>query len=56
MPFRLRGVSGLVTRALIDLVEEDDRYKEARRHALAMMRDAGNHGGGHWTRTELHER
>jgi hypothetical protein len=45
-----------VTRALIDLVEGDDRYEEARRHALAMMRDARNHGGGHRTPTELHER
>jgi hypothetical protein len=50
------SVSGLVTRALVDLVESDDRYEEARRHALAMMRNANNHGGGDWTRTELHER
>jgi uncharacterized protein DUF6364 len=50
------SVSGLVTRALVDLVEGDDRYEEARRHALAMMRDAGNHGGSDWTRTELHGR
>ncbi|HVX23055.1 MAG TPA: DUF6364 family protein [Acidimicrobiales bacterium] len=53
---RSTSVSGLVTRALVDLVEEDDRYEEARRHALAMMRDAGAHGGGQWTRTGLHER
>jgi len=50
------SVSGLVTRALVDLVEENDRYEEARRHALAMMRNAGNHGGARWTRTELYER
>lgn len=50
------SVSGLVTRALVDLVEEDDRYEEARRHALAMMRNAGDHGGARWTRTALHER
>jgi uncharacterized protein DUF6364 len=53
---RSTSVSGLVTRALVDLVAEDARYEEARREALAMMRDAGDHGGGRWTRTELHER
>jgi hypothetical protein len=53
---RSTSVSGLVTRALTDLVEEDERYEAARREALALMRDAGDHGGRHWTRTELYDR
>ena len=50
------SISGLVTRQLEDLVEQDARYDEAMRRALDALDRAAPRGGKRWTREELHER
>ena len=53
------SLSGLLTRALRDLVGSADAYEEARRKALADLKrplDLGTGGRVTWTRDELHER
>jgi hypothetical protein len=50
------SVSGLVARQLRELVEEDERYEEARRVALEALSDVSRRGGRRWRREDLHER
>ncbi|MGH9116490.1 MAG: DUF6364 family protein [Acidimicrobiales bacterium] len=50
------SVSGLVTQELIRLVEDDERYEDARRRAERALRRAKPRGGRRWRRDELHGR
>jgi hypothetical protein len=53
------SLSGLMTQLLTDLVEQSDRYAEARARHLAWLRygaNLGTHGVISWTREDLHER
>ena len=50
------SVSALATRQLMDLVDEDERYEQARGRAEAILAAAVPRGGRSWTRDELHDR
>jgi len=53
------SVSGLLTRALADIVSRDESYRAAQQRALAAMerpRKLGTGGKASWTREELHDR
>ncbi len=53
------SLSGLLTQALADLVEHQEKYDLARRRSLAMLQsdlDLGTQGTTSWKREELHER
>jgi hypothetical protein len=54
---RMTSVSGLLSRELERLVEEDEHYEKAKKRALADL-NAGFHfgGGSPASREELHER
>ena len=56
---RETSISGLLVRALEDLVRHNDDYQEARERALHRLRNPTDLGLGDkitWTRDELHER
>ncbi|MFH1086658.1 MAG: DUF6364 family protein [Chloroflexota bacterium] len=56
---RRTSVSRLVTEALIQLVQDDDTYAQARERQLRMMEEGfnlGTYGEIHISRDELHER
>ena len=56
---RETSISGLLVRALEDLVRHNDDYQEARERALNRLRNPTDLGLGDkitWTRDELHER
>ena len=50
------SVSALVARQLDALVEQDERYEDARRRAGELLNGAARHGGRDWTRDELYDR
>jgi hypothetical protein len=53
------SISGLLTKALAQVADEDRRYTAARRRSLAAMKAAGSlgtRGRATWSREELHER
>jgi hypothetical protein len=50
------SVSALAAKQLIELVNEDDRYEQARVRAAATLAEAVPRGGRGWTRDELHDR
>ncbi len=53
------SISSLMTQMLIDLVETEDRYAQARTRHLAWLEhpaDLGTQGTTTWTREELYER
>ena len=53
------SLSGLMTRALVEIVEREERYISARRHHLAWLEqgaDLGTNGRVRWSRDELHDR
>lgn len=53
------SLSGLLTQALIDIVEQADQYELAKEHHLAWLEhgaDLGTEGHISWSREELHER
>ena len=50
------SVSALVARELDGLVEQDERYEEARRRASDLMQGSRPRGGRSWRRDDLHER
>ena len=53
------SVSGLLARALADVVSRDESYRAARQRALEAMerpRKLGTGGKANWTREELHDR
>ncbi len=54
---RNQSLSGLLTGLLIDLLESEERYEEARRRSLARLHEARALGGDYaWSRESLHER
>lgn len=52
------SVSGLVTRHLKLIVDDDNRYEEAKRHALESLAQAAteHRSVAPWTREELYDR
>jgi len=50
------SVSALAAKQLIELVDEDERYEQARVRAAAILAKAVPRGGRSWTRDELHDR
>jgi hypothetical protein len=50
------SVSALVAHQLIDLVDEDERFTEARARANGILAGAVARGGRRWTRDELYDR
>ncbi len=53
------SLSGLLTRALVEIVEKEEGYEEARQQHLAILEqgfDLGTQGKINWSRDELHER
>lgn len=50
------SVSALAAKQLIELVDEDERYEQARVRAAAILAKAAPRGGRGWTRDELHDR
>ena len=53
------SLSALMTQMIIDLVDQDDRYRAALERQLGMLGqgvDLGSQGTATWTREELHER
>ena len=54
---RSTSISGLVAEQINDLVNKDEAYERAKKHALALL-DRGFHLGGDFkvSRDELHER
>lgn len=53
------SLSGLLTEALVELVEKDEGYEQARQRHLAWLEqsaDLGTRGEITWKRAELHER
>jgi hypothetical protein len=53
------SLSGLLTRTLVDLVERQENYDQARVRNLDMLKrgfDLGTQGKINWKREELHER
>ena len=56
---RETSLSKLLTQALTDIVENEDRYADARRRQLALLDRSpalNTQGIATWTREELHER
>ena len=56
---RRTSVSGLLARALEEIVAEEEGYQAARRRHLARITegvDLGTHGVTGWNHEELHER
>jgi len=53
------SLSGLLTRTLQDIVEQDEGYERARQHHLNLLKhapDLGTQGTIFWKREDLHER
>jgi len=53
------SLSALMTQMIVDLVDQDDRYRAALERQLAMLDQGfapGSQGTASWTREELHER
>ncbi len=53
------SLSGLLTQTLVDLVERQEAYEQARLRNLAVLNkgfDMGTRGNITWNRDELHER
>ena len=50
------SVSALAAKQLIELIDEDDRYEQARERAEAILGQATPRGGRTWTRADLHDR
>lgn len=53
------SLSALMTQMIIDLVDQDDRYRAALERQLDLLGqglDLGSQGMVTWTREELHER
>ena len=53
------SLSGMFSRALRQIIDEEDGYAEAQRRALAALKKGyplGTQGHPTWTRDELHER
>ncbi len=53
------SLSGLMTRALVEIVDQEERYASAKRHHLAWLAqsaDLGTDGRVRWSRDELHDR
>ena len=50
------SVSALAAKQLVELIDEDDRYEQARLRAEAILRQATPRGGRTWNRDELHDR
>lgn len=48
------SLSALVARELDQLVARDERYEDARRRAVDLMRTARPHGGRTWTRDDIY--
>ena len=56
---RHASLSSLVTQVLVDIVDQEDRYRAACDRQLAILEnglDWGTHGAVTWTREALHER
>lgn len=56
---RQLSLSGLLTKLLEDLVNEEDNYQLALKRQIALMKtgfDLGTQGQTTWSRDELHER
>jgi hypothetical protein len=50
------SVSALAAQRLIALVDEDERFEQARARAEAILSKAAPRGGRTWTRDELYDR
>lgn len=50
------SVSQLVTVYLTEVVDADERYRDAEQVARRMMADAAGRGAASWRRDELHDR
>ncbi len=50
------SVSALAAKQLMDLVDEDDRYEQARERAEAILAQVTSRGGRRWTRDAVHDR
>lgn len=50
------SVSALAAKQLMELIDEDDRYEQARERAEAILAQATSRGGRTWIREELHDR
>ena len=50
------SVSALAAAQLIELVDDEDRFEQARGRAEAILKKAAPRGGRSWTRDELHDR
>jgi hypothetical protein len=53
------SLSGLLTQTLVDLVEHQEAYEQARQRNLPLLKsglDLGTQGRIPWKREELHER
>lgn len=56
---RNQSMTGLMTRAIEKLMEQDDEYEKAKRRAIARMRNAsdlGTNGQIPWKREDLYDR
>lgn len=56
---RHTSLSGLMVELLTELVEQEERYDQARRDHMRMIAESSNlgtHGHITWTRDSLHER
>ncbi len=56
---RRTSLSALVTQVIVDLVDQDDRYRAACERQLGILGKGLNlnsQGSARWTREELHER
>jgi hypothetical protein len=56
---RHTSLSALLAQMVMDLVQQEDRYRAASVRQLALMAqglDLGTHGNASWSRDELHER
>jgi hypothetical protein len=53
------SISGLLTRALTEIITQEEGYQAARRRHLAILEEKFNletHGAVSWARGDLHER
>jgi len=50
------SVSALAAKQLINVVDEDEQFEQARTRAEAILAHATRRGGRNWTRDELHDR
>jgi len=48
------SLSALVARELTQIVDQDERYEEARRRATDLMAEAKPRGGRRWTREDIY--